>query len=172
MFATKMLAFQRPDGGISLTTVAGEFFPDAPEDAPEGIPRSEAELLDMFEAKLRAPKINAEGGMTAVADGWIRLPDVDPTNLPTDRTFRNAWQADGGRVVPDTEKCRVIAHDIRRRKRDAEFAPHDEIIAKKIPGKGADDAEAARIAIRAKYDAVQTAIDAAGTVEEMKAALP
>lgn len=52
----------------------------------------------------------------------------------------------------------------------AEFAPHDEIIMKQIPGKDAAAAETARRAIRAKYDAMQTAIDLATTVEDIKAA--
>lgn len=89
--------------------------------------------------------------------------------IPADRTFRGAWKHD---LTVDVPKAKEIGHDMRRRKREVEFAPHDEVIAKQIPGKALDDAEAARAAIRAKYDAVQTAIDAAATPEEIKAALP
>ena len=67
-------------------------------------------------------------------------------------------------------KAKAIAHDMRRAARAAEFAPYDEAIAKQIPGQ-MEGAEAARQAIREKYAAVQAAIDAAATPDEIKAAL-
>ena len=74
-------------------------------------------------------------------------------------------------IVINIDKAKVIGHDIRRAKRAQEFAPHDEIIAKRIPGTAEQEAEAARQAIRKKYAGVQQQIDAAGTVDEIKAAL-
>lgn len=71
----------------------------------------------------------------------------------------------------NVDKAKAIAHDMRRQARAAEFAPHDKIIAAQIPGADAAEAEAARAAIRAKYAAIQDAIDAAATPEEIKAAL-
>lgn len=68
-------------------------------------------------------------------------------------------------------KAKAIGHDIRRAKREEEFAPLDAIIAKQIPGQSATDAEAERQVIRDKYAAIQTEIDAASTPEEIKAAL-
>lgn len=68
-------------------------------------------------------------------------------------------------------KAKAIAHDMRREARAVEFAPHDEVIAKRIPGVTEAEAEAARQAIRDKYAAVQIAIDAAATPDEIKAAL-
>lgn len=65
-------------------------------------------------------------------------------------------------------KAKVISHDIRRAKRAEEFAPHDEVIAKQIPGASAQEAEAARQAIREKYAEAQGAIDAAADVDELK----
>jgi hypothetical protein len=91
--------------------------------------------------------------------------------IPTDRAFRNAWKAGSGRVEHDIPKCKAIAHERRRAMREVEFKPHDDVIAKQIPGKSADAAEAARQAIRDKYDAMQAAIDAAESVEQIKAAL-
>jgi hypothetical protein len=69
-------------------------------------------------------------------------------------------------------KAKLIAHDKRRAAREREFAPLDEVIAKQIPGKSATEAEAARQAVRDKYAVMQTAMDAATTVEELKALLP
>ena len=96
---------------------------------------------------------------------------VDASEIPSDRTFRNAWVLGNCCVEHDLDKCKEIGHDMRRAKRAEEFAPHDEVIAKQIPGVDAAEAEAARQAIRDKYSAVQDAIDAAATPDEIKAAL-
>jgi len=66
-------------------------------------------------------------------------------------------------------KAKAIAHDKRRKARDKEMAPHDEIVAKQIPGQSALKAENARTALRAKYDAIQSDIDAAEDVAQLKA---
>lgn len=65
-------------------------------------------------------------------------------------------------------KARDITHTIRREARAEEFKPHDEIIAKQIPGADAQAAEAARQAIRDKYTAIQADIDSAPGVNELK----
>jgi hypothetical protein len=64
-------------------------------------------------------------------------------------------------IVTNLTKAKTIAHEMRRAKREEEFKPHDDIIAKQIPGADADAAETARAAIRTKYETVQTDIDAA-----------
>ena len=74
-------------------------------------------------------------------------------------------------ITINIDKAKTIAHSIRRAARAIEFSPHDEIIAKQIPGTAAATAEAARVAIRVKYATMQDQIDAAGTTDEIKAAL-
>ena len=74
-------------------------------------------------------------------------------------------------ITINIDKAKSIAHDKRREARSEEFKPYDEAIAKQIPNQ-TDGAEAARVEIRAKYATMQTAIDAASTVEEIKAAMP
>lgn len=69
------------------------------------------------------------------------------------------------------DKAKAIGHDIRRRTRAEEFAPYDEVIAKRIPGTTESEAEAARQTIRDKYAVIQEQIDAAQSPEEIKAAL-
>jgi len=71
----------------------------------------------------------------------------------------------------NVDKAKLIAHDMRRQMRAAEFAPWDEVISKRIPGTPEVEAEAHRAAIRAKYAAMQTEIDAAATPDEIKTAL-
>jgi len=73
-------------------------------------------------------------------------------------------------IVININKAKTIAHDKRRAARAEEFKPYDDAIAKQIPGQ-MEGAEAARQAIRDKYVAVQAAIDAATTPEQIKLAL-
>ena len=72
-------------------------------------------------------------------------------------------------ITININKAKTIAHDKRREARSAEFAPLD--IKATIPSE-ATAAEAARQAVRDKYAAMQTAIDSASTVDEIKAAMP
>ena len=75
-------------------------------------------------------------------------------------------------ITVNLTKAKTIAHDKRREARTNEFKPHDEVIMKQIPGVDSTAAEAARAAIRTKYDTMQTAIDSATTVDQIKTAMP
>ena len=72
-------------------------------------------------------------------------------------------------IIINIDKAKSIAHDKRREARSVEFAPLD--IKATIPSE-ATAAEAARAAIRVRYAAMQTAIDSASTVDEIKAVMP
>ena len=72
-------------------------------------------------------------------------------------------------ITINIDKAKTIAHDKRREARSAEFAPLD--IKATIPSE-ATAAEAARQVIRDKYAAMQTAIDAATTADQIKVAMP
>jgi hypothetical protein len=74
-------------------------------------------------------------------------------------------------IIVNIDKAKAIGHEIRRKKREEEFAPLDTVIMKQIPGKDAQAAESERQAIRDKYAAVQADIEAAETPDEIKAAL-
>jgi hypothetical protein len=71
-------------------------------------------------------------------------------------------------IVINVTKAKAIGHEMRRAARAEEFAPLD--IKATIPSEAAS-AEAARQAVREKYAVIQTAIDAAATPDEIKAAL-
>jgi hypothetical protein len=73
-------------------------------------------------------------------------------------------------LIIDVDKAKSIGHELRRAAREDEFKPFDEAIAKQIPN-AAEGAEAQRQAIRDKYAAIQTQIDAAITPDEIKSAL-
>jgi hypothetical protein len=74
-------------------------------------------------------------------------------------------------ITINIDKAKSIAHNLRRTARSEEFKPYDDAISKQIPGQ-TEGAEVTRQAIREKYAAMQTAIDAATTVDEIKAAMP
>ena len=129
---------------------------------------------------------NSEGGVSVIhPTGELSIEEVaskdvpegvayeivEDDAIPSDRYFRNAWVANGAAVEVDLDQAKSIGHDIRRQQRAEEFAPHDEVIMKQIPGADATAAEEARQQIRDKYAQVQEQIDAAATPEEIKAAL-
>ena len=68
-------------------------------------------------------------------------------------------------IAINIDKAKAIAHDKRRAARAAEFAPLD--IKATIPSE-AVAAEAARQAIRDKYAVIQSDIDSAPGVPELK----
>ena len=117
--------------------------------------------------------IPAESAALALKDVPEGVPYeiVDEADIPADRFFRNAWVKVDCCVDLDLDKCKAIGHDLRRQKRAEEFAPHDEVIAKQIPGMDAAAVEAARQMVRDKYAEVQDAIDDAETPDEIKAAI-
>jgi hypothetical protein len=116
------------------------------------------------------PAESVELALKDVPEG-VDYEIVDEADIPTDRTFRGAWVMGDCCIDHDLDRCRAIGHDIRRAKRAEEFAPHDEVIAKQIPGADASAAEAARQVVRDRYAEVQDAIDAAADPFEIKVAL-
>ena len=71
-------------------------------------------------------------------------------------------------ITININKAKQIAHEKRRAARAEEFKPYDEIIMKQIPGVDAQQAEAARQAIRERYVALQVQIDNATTIDQLK----
>lgn len=93
---------------------------------------------------------------------------VDESEIPKDRSFRDAWSHDGFTVIHDMTKVREIAHDRRRKMRSSDMEPHDFVIAAKIPGTNETAVEAERQKIRDRYAKMQTDIDAASDVAMVK----
>jgi hypothetical protein len=116
------------------------------------------------------PAESVELALKDVPEG-VPYEIVDASKVPADRTFRGAWVMGDCCIDHDLDKCKDIGHAIRRTKRAEEFAPHDDVIAKQIPGNDAAAAEAARQVVRDKYADVQDAINAAADPSEIKAAL-
>ena len=112
--------------------------------------------------------LQSRGDMPAVD-----TPEIVPvTDIPADRTFRNAWKRgeQGKKIGVDMLKGQNIAHDKRRAKRELELAPLDKEININVANQTTvQQIEAQRQVIRAKYATMQTAIDAATTPEELLA---
>jgi len=90
---------------------------------------------------------------------------VNTSDIPSDRTFRNAWKDDNG-ITVDMPKAKLISHEKRRAKRAEEFKPLD--IEATIPSM-AVAAESKRQVIRDKHAAIQNDIDLAQTAAGLKA---
>jgi hypothetical protein len=71
-------------------------------------------------------------------------------------------------ITINTDKAKAIAHEVRRAARAEEFKPLD--IKATIPSE-ASAAEAERQVVRNKYAVMQTAVDAAQSVDQIKEAL-
>ena len=82
-----------------------------------------------------------------------------------------SYDFDTKQCTYDLARAKKIAHRKRRNRRYNQFAPHDNVIAKAIPGTATDAAEASRVGIRATYNTMQTEIDACSTVDEIHAIL-
>lgn len=74
-------------------------------------------------------------------------------------------------IVINLDKAKVIAHQLRREARAKEFEPLDDKIAKQIPGASVQEVEAQRQLIRDKYHVMQEQLNAAASIEELKARL-
>ena len=72
-------------------------------------------------------------------------------------------------ITINITKAKAIAHSARCNARSAEFAPLD--IRATLPSE-ATAVEAARQIVRDKYSAMQIAIDAATTIDEIKVLMP
>lgn len=93
---------------------------------------------------------------------------VDAADIPSDRTFRNAWKKNGTAVETDIPVAKEIAHEVRRADRTEKMKPLD--VEATIPAM-AEEAEAARQVVRDENAAVQIAIDAASDEAGIKAAI-
>lgn len=102
---------------------------------------------------------------------------VDSSILPTDSTFSSAWELDASQpdavaVSINMPKAREIGHVMRRAQRQELLAPLDAEINYAVSDSAkVAEMDAQRQEIKAANAAMQTAIDAADTPEEIKIAL-
>lgn len=94
---------------------------------------------------------------------------TDQSLLP-DYDFYGAWSVDipSGAVSVSLQDAKLLAHKVRRAKRDEDFKPHDEAISKQIPGSDAQLSESSRASIRAADALIQVRIDQCETLAALK----
>ena len=105
----------------------------------------------------RALNLKTIDEIALAASGGAEYEIVDDSAVPTDRTFRDAWNLETPKKIGvDMGKAKEIAHVKRRVDRAELMAPLD--IEATIPDKTVA-AEAARVAIRASDSVTQSRID-------------
>ena len=144
----KRILYTRPDGGISIVTPAINF--------DEVI--TEYQALARAQAKLPVDVINARV--------------IDPSEILTDRTFRDAWE-DKGVISVNMGKAREIYKNLLRQKRAPLLAALDIEYQRAI--ESGDSALKTKIATKKQTLRDVTAdprIEAAKTPEQLKAVIP
>jgi hypothetical protein len=147
-------AYQRPDGGVTIVGAA-------PKEHLERV------LGPMTEEQYRAHVL--ERSIPKDAQNLTELP----SGWEKDRTFRDAWALQGGRVDVDMPKAREIHRGFIRSQR-APLLEKLDIEYQRADERGDLEAKAAIAARKqALRDATaDPAIDAAVTPEELKAVIP
>jgi hypothetical protein len=139
----KKIIYTRPDGGVSVV------YPVISADDPEGF--TEQQALQRAHKDVPADAIEP----TVVED------------IPSDRTFRNAWRQRGAQVEVDMPKAREIHRERLRRIRAPRLAAEDVNFMRALErGEPTSPIAARKQALR---DApADPAIEAAATPEELK----
>ena len=103
----------------------------------------------------------------------VAIKEIASINIPTDRTFRNAWKLNGSTIDHDMSKAREIKRDQLRSLRtplletlDVDYQKADEVDNKVLKAEIAAKKQALRDVTN------NPAIDVATTPEELKAILP
>jgi len=148
----KKIIYTRPDGGLSVVHPVINTIGEA-----EGFTESDA--LARALAKLPADAINPQV--------------VDADAIPADRTFRNAWAADGKNLTTDMDKAREIHKDTLRELRAPKLALMDIEVRRAERAGNTEQVEA----LNAKYQLLldvtsDPRIASAKTPETLKAVIP
>ena len=151
----KRILHDNGEGGLAIVIPAPNYLAALKERNPDA---TETQLMEFIANK-------------DVPNG-IAFEVVDEVDIPSDRTFRNAWEHDTTeafeKVKTNITKAKLIAHDVRRAARAEAFAPLD--VQATIP-LFAEAAETARQVIRDNDALKQNAIDIAIDEVTLKAAM-
>lgn len=135
--------------------------------------------LISFPSYERVEELMASGMTQEEAVAAIQQEDcpgstaIKPTRLPWQHMWaRPAWKlnADNSGMDVDMVKCKALAHDLRRARRDVLLAPHDKLATSPIAAIR-NKANADKQAILDADAPIQVAIDAASTPEQMEQVL-
>lgn len=187
----KKIVYKRPDGGISIIHPAEgarlAFFITFPDGTR--LPSAVAPFVGRpVDSILRAwPVEGAVAEWAEPEEAFISrviakdLPHdatnvrvVEATEIPKDRSFRDAWKDEGGAITVDMSVARDIHRDRLRQERENRMAALDVAFFKALEDAVQDPAvQAIAAQKRALRDApAHPSIDAAATPSDLKAAIP
>lgn len=150
----KLIIYSRPDGGVALVSPS---------------PRKMAELIeDMTENEALA-----EIRKKAVPDDATNVHVCDVVEIPTDRTFRDAWECPAGKVSVNMPRARDIHMGRIREARGPEFTRLDNEWMRATGQKNTVEAERIEAHRQVLRDIPQTLdLTAAITPDDLKAIWP
>lgn len=109
---SKVIVYTRPDGGLSVCVPVVDRFDPPGFSTDDAIARAIAK---------------------DIPQDAISVQVIERSDVPNDRTFRNAWKQEGRSVGHDMDKCREIWKDKMREARapilaalDADYSKADE----------------------------------------------
>jgi hypothetical protein len=177
---TKKIIYTRPDGGLSVVhpaegaRLAHGFVRDGVRHTTKPPMRMEsffrrwpaelspiwAETEDEFIARIQAKDVPADASGVMI---------VDESAIPTDRSFRDAWKAEGAGIGVDFTKAQEITKERLRRERAPLLAALDVQFQRALET-GADTAPI--VAEKQRLRDVTKLADAATSLDELKALRP
>lgn len=175
---TKCIIYTRIDGGVSVVIpspnvrtgehpeLLAQFTVDFEELKERGkITPAERGAMDKRLTHIQGRLMTIEEIAAKDVPDGIDFHIVDTVNIPSDRTFRNAWMIAANKIIEDFNGSVAISHMVRRAARATEFAPHDKNA--NIPML-AEQAEKERVKIRSKFAVIQTDIDKATDTDGLR----
>ncbi len=149
------IAYTRPDGGVSIVSPASK----------EAVERV---LGPLTKAKYEAHIM--EKSIPADATNIVFLVEDE---VPTDRSFRDAWKAEDGVITHDLEKAKEIQLDRIREARDPKFAVLDRDVMRALEDGDTVAVEAIKVEKQALRDLTEPLKALEPTsIDDIKAAFP
>lgn len=141
---SKVIIYTRPDGGLSIV-----------------VPVKDDQ--DLFEKVLKKD----------IPPGSLDVRVIDRSEVPVDRTFRNAWKDDGSKIVHDMSKAREIWREKMRRARKPKLEALD-VDYQRADESGDNSKKAQIVAQKKKLRDITDlpSIESTQTPEELKAIWP
>ena len=104
---------------------------------------------------------------------YVSHEEVPDSVIPADRTFRNAWMVNSGKVEHDMEKCRSLHRDRLRAMRTEKLAALDvDYMRADESGDIQKKNQIAQLKQKLRDVTADPMIDAAETPEELKLVIP
>lgn len=133
------------------------------------------QIADSSKPKITDFETALEEYRLVVDPSGMRSRITNTSNLPTDRTFRDAWTDDlpGDQIDVDMPKARIIHEDLIRRMRDKKWDDFDKrYVEAERDSKPMSDLKAERSVLKDIPQNAQPAIDAATTPDILKEIMP